>query len=80
MFANILNFAILFNSDWGIQEEVPFSYRRAVAGATLNPTANNGKGQWNYVFNSTTLNGVPVTVDETPVSRWQAQIGMRIKF
>ena len=52
----------------------------AVAGATLNPTANNGKGQWNYVFNSTTLNGVPVTVDETPVSRWQAQIGMRIKF
>ena len=80
VFANILNFANLFNSDWGIQEEVPFSYRRAVAGATLNPTANNGKGQWNYVFNSTTLNGVPVTVDETPVSRWQAQIGMRIKF
>lgn len=80
VFANILNFANLFDSDWGIQEEVPFSYRRAVAGATLNPTANNGKGQWNYVFNSTTLNGVPVTVDETPVSRWQAQIGMRIKF
>ena len=23
---------------------------------------------------------LPVTVDETPVSRWQAQIGMRIKF
>lgn len=80
VFANILNFANLFDSDWGIQEEVPFSYRRAVAGTTLNPTANNGKGQWNYTFTSNTLNGVPVTVDETPVSRWQAQIGMRIKF
>ncbi|MFO1448568.1 MAG: TonB-dependent receptor [Opitutaceae bacterium] len=80
LFANVLNFANLFNDSWGIQEEVPFSYRRAVAGATLDAAANGGQGAWNYVFNTTTLNGVPVTADDTPISRWQVQLGMRIKF
>jgi len=80
LFANVLNFANLFDDSWGIQEEVPFSFRRAVAGATLDPAANGGQGAWNYVFTPTTLNGVPVTADETPISRWQVQLGMRIKF
>lgn len=80
LFANILNFANLFDKSWGIQEEVPFSYRRAVAGATYNAAGNNGQGAWAYAFTSTTLNGVPVTVDDTPVSRWQVQLGMRLSF
>lgn len=80
LYVNILNFWNLFDKDFGALEEVPFSYRRAVAGATYNAAANNGQGQWNYVFTGTTLNGVPVTVNDTPVSRWQAQVGLRVKF
>lgn len=80
LFGNIVNFGNLINDDWGLQEEVPFSFRRAVAGATYNATGNGGKGVWNYNFTSTTLNGVPVTVNDFPVSRWQVQIGMRLKF
>lgn len=80
LFANFLNFGGLIHKGWGQLEEVPFSYRRAVAGATLNPTANGGAGQWNYTFNSGTLDGVPVVANDTPVSRWQIQAGMRIKF
>lgn len=80
LYVNIINFANLFDDSWGIQEEVPFSFRRAVAGATYNAAGNGGKGVWNYTFTPTTLNGVPVTVDDTPVSRWQAQVGMKISF
>ena len=80
LFANFLNFGGLIHKGWGQLEEVPFSYRRAVAGATLNPTANGGAGQWNYTFNGGTLDGVPVVANDTPVSRWQIQAGMRIKF
>lgn len=80
VFANLVNFANLFDKSWGIQEEVPFAYRRAVAGAVYNAAGNGGAGAWTYVYNSSTLNGVPVTVNDTPVSRWQAQLGMRLKF
>ena len=80
LFANFLNFGGLIHKGWGQLEEVPFSYRRAVAGATLNPTANGGAGQWNYTFNGGTLDGIPVVANDTPVSRWQIQAGMRIKF
>jgi hypothetical protein len=80
LFANFLNFGGLIHKGWGQLEEVPFSYRRAVAGATLNPTANGGAGQWNYTFNGGTLDGVPVVANDTPVSRWQIQMGMRLKF
>lgn len=76
LYLNVINFANLLNDKWGIQEEVPFSYRRAVAGATYNATTNS----WAYTFNNTTLNTVPTTVDDTPVSRWQVLAGMRIKF
>lgn len=80
LFANFLNFGGLIHKGWGQLEEVPFSYRRGVAGATLNPTANGGAGQWNYTFNGGTLDGIPVVANDTPVSRWQIQAGMRIKF
>jgi hypothetical protein len=80
LFANVINLANLFDQDWGIQEEVPFSFRRAVAGATFRPASNNGAGAWAYTFNGTTLNGVPVTADDTPISRWQVQLGMKILF
>lgn len=75
-YVNIINFANLLDSSWGIQDEVPFSYRRAVAGASFNAAKN----QWVYTFNNTTLNDVPTTANDTPVSRWQVLAGVRFKF
>jgi hypothetical protein len=80
LYVNIINFANWFDDEWGIQEEVPFGYRRAVAGANYDATANGGQGQWLYRFNGSTLDGVPVTVNDTAVSRWQVQVGVRVKF
>ncbi len=81
LYVNVLNLAYLLNKKWGgLQEEVPFSYKRAVAGATFDSTANGGAGQWIYTFNSSTLDSVPTTVNDTPISRWQVQAGMRIRF
>ncbi len=80
VYFSMLNFWNLIDHNWGIQDEVPFSYHRAVAGASYNAAGNGGLGQWNYTFNSTTLNTVPVTVNDQPVSRWQAQIGVRVRF
>ena len=81
LFVNLINFGNLFNDSWGLLEEVPFSYRRAVAApASYNPAGNGGKGSWGYTFNSGTLDGVPVTANDFPVSRWQVQVGMRVRF
>jgi len=77
VYLNVLNFANLLNDKWGIQDEVPFSYRRAVVSAGYNPAT---PGSWAYTFTPSTLNTVPTTVDDTPVSRWQVLAGMRIKF
>ncbi|MDP2136994.1 MAG: hypothetical protein Q8J74_03990, partial [Candidatus Didemnitutus sp.] len=80
LYVNVFNFWNLFNKNFGSLDEVPFSFRRAVAYASYNAAGNGGAGQWNYVYNTTTLNGVPVTVNDTPISRWQVQSGIRIKF
>ncbi len=76
LFCNIINFWNLIDDNWGLQEEVPFAYRRAIVGAVFNSTTN----KWVYVHNANTLDGVPITVNDTPVSRWQAQLGVRLKF
>jgi hypothetical protein len=76
VYCNIINFWNLIDDQWGLQDEVPFSYRRRVAGSVFNANTN----QWVYTYNSTTLDGVPTTVNDTPISRWQAQIGLRLKF
>ena len=81
LFLNIINFGNLLNDSWGILEEVPFSYRRSVAAASsYNPAGNGGAGSWGYTFNGGTLDGVPVVANDFPVSRWQAQVGMRVRF
>ncbi|HEU5081457.1 MAG TPA: TonB-dependent receptor [Opitutaceae bacterium] len=80
LYVSLLNLGNLIKKSWGLQEEVPFSYRRAVAGATYDAAANGGQGQWVYTFNPNTLDGVPVTVNDTSVSRWQVQAGVRLKF
>ena len=80
-YLSILNLGNLIDDSLGLQEEVVFSYRRAVAAASAySATANGGQGQWTYTFNGGTLDGVPVTSNDTPVSRWQAQLGFSIKF
>ncbi|MSU23303.1 MAG: TonB-dependent receptor [Opitutus sp.] len=79
-FLNFINLANYADDAYGLQSEVPFSYKRAVAGATYNAAANGGAGQWIYTFNPTTLDGTPTTANDTPISRWQIQAGMRFKF
>lgn len=81
VYLNVINIGNLLNDSWGLTNEVPFSYKRAVAGATkFDPTANGGQGQWTYTFTQSTLNTVPVVANDYPVSRWQIQLGMDIKF
>ncbi len=80
LYVNVLNFANFFNRKWGIQEEVPFSYKRAVVGAVFNGAGNGGAGQWVYTYNSSTFDAVPITANDTQVSRWQVQAGMRVRF
>ena len=80
LYMNVLNLANWFNKKWGIQEELPFSYKRAVAGATFVPTGNGGAGSWAYTYNANTLDALPVTANDTPVSRWQVLAGLRLKF
>lgn len=79
-YINLINLGNLIKKSWGLQNEVPFSYRRAVAGATYDAAANGGQGQWIYTYNANTLDPVPVTSNDTPVSRWQVQAGVRLKF
>jgi hypothetical protein len=76
VYLQMINLANLLNDEWGLIEEVPFTYRRTVAGTTYDAAAN----QYVYVFNGQTLDGVPTVADETAQSRWQAKIGMTIKF
>ncbi len=79
-FLSFINLGNYVDDAYGLQKEVPFSYKRAVAGSTYNAAANGGAGQWIYTFNSSTLDGTPTTANDTPVSRWQIQAGMRFKF
>lgn len=80
LYVSLLNLGNLIKKSWGLQDEVPFAYRRAVAGATYDAAANGGAGQWVYTYNPNTLDPVPVTVNDTSVSRWQIQAGVRLKF
>lgn len=76
IYLQLINLGNLLNDEWGRIEEVPFTYRRTVAGTTYDPATN----QYVYVFNGQTLDGVPTVGDDTSQSRWQAKLGMTIKF
>jgi hypothetical protein len=80
LFLNVVNFANLFNKSWGLQEEVPFSYKRTIAGAYYDRTANGGAGQYGYVFNQNTFATVPTVADDTQASRWQIKLGVKVSF
>lgn len=74
LFVNIINFANLIDDSWGILEEVPFAYRRAVAATGYDAVTKK------YTYSFTSADGVPVVANETPVSRWQVQAGVRLRF
>ena len=76
VYLQVINLANLVDDSWGIVEEVPFTYRRTVAGAIFDPVTN----QYGYVFNGATLDGLPQVADDTSTSRWQAKLGITIKF
>jgi hypothetical protein len=80
LFFNVLNIANLFNDRWGILQEVDFAYRRGVVGATFDPVGNGGAGQWVYVFNAANVDAVKTVANDQPVSRWQIQTGLRVRF
>lgn len=75
-FVQFVNIANLFNKKWGIIDEMPFSYKRRAAGATYDSVNN----QWVYTFNANTYDTIPVVADDTPISRWQAKIGVNVTF
>lgn len=70
---NLLN---MMNDKWGLLNEVPFNYKRRVAGTSYDAAS----GQYQYTFNANTYDTVPTTTDDTTASRWQAKIGVRVKF
>ncbi len=77
LYANLLNIGNLLNKKWGLVEEVPFSYRRAVAGTSYDAAAN----QYVYTFTPTTLNLLPISSDgASNTSRWQLSVGVRVRF
>jgi len=76
-FADCMNFANLFNNNWGIINGMDFGtgysgYNRSVASATV-----NSAGQYVYTFSGNTQS-TPIVFTE--LSRWQLQIGARIEF
>jgi hypothetical protein len=79
-YVNVINFANLIDKKWGILEEYDFPYRRAIAGTTYDAAANGGAGQYVYSFNPGTLDGLNRIANETPASRWQLLMGVRVKF
>lgn len=81
IYVNVLNFANLLSDKWGLLEEVPFSYKRALVSTDIDNAANNGQGQYIYSFTSPgTLEDLPITARDTQESRWQVQVGARLKF
>ena len=76
----VINLFNLIDDRLGIVEEVPFTYKRRVVGAGYDPAGNGGAGQYVYVFNGNTVAGLPVVADDTQSSRWQAKVGIRIRF
>jgi hypothetical protein len=78
VFFDCLNFANLFNKNWGIINGLDFGnswsgYNRSVASASFNATTNT----YAYTFTANTL-GNQITF--TDLSRWQVQIGAKIEF
>ena len=77
VYANLLNVGNLLNRRWGLVNEIPFSYKRAVAATTYDAATH----QYVYTFTPTTLNLLPTTADGTSsTSRWQISVGMRVRF
>ena len=77
VFADCLNFANLLNKHWGTVDGIDYSYTRAVVSTTFDKTANGGRGQYVYHFNGYTLDDFGTFTD---LSRWQLQMGARLKF
>ena len=80
IYFQLINLANLIDDSWGLLEEVPFNYKRTVAGAIYDPAGNGGQGQYGYVFNGNTVAGLPTVADETQSSRWQGKFGIRVRF
>jgi hypothetical protein len=79
-FIHCVDFGNMISKSWGLLDEVGFNYRRRVAGATYDRTANGGAGQYIYTFNANTYDTVPVVANDTQASRWQVKAGIKLSF
>ncbi len=77
-----VNFGNLLNKKWGLLEEIPFSYKRTIAGTTYDATANGGAGQYVYTFNQSTFSNAsaPITTLDPLQSRFQLKVGIKMSF
>jgi hypothetical protein len=71
LFGDVMNLANMFNKKYGVVEGVDFPYTRAAVNASLDTT------QTKYVYQFGTP---PSTQTFTDLSRWQVQVGARLKF
>lgn len=71
LFFDVLNLANLFDKKMGIVDGIDFPYTRGIVNATVNSAGT----QYTYTFGN-----VPPTQIYTETSRWQIQLGARVRF
>jgi hypothetical protein len=71
IYFDVLNLANLFDKKMGIVDGIDFPYTRGIVNATVNSAGTQ------YVY---TFGNVPPTQTFTETSRWQLQLGARLKF
>lgn len=77
---DMFNFTNFLNRDWGRNYYVQFSTYSLM---TFKGYRNAGAGDYTPLFNFTTPNGTPWTINDIPfynASRWTSQLGLRYTF
>jgi hypothetical protein len=71
-------FGNFINKNWGLLEEIPFNYKRTIAGTTYDRTAN----QYVYTFSQSTFSNAsfPITTLDPLQSRWHLKIALKLSF
>lgn len=71
LYLDIINFANLLDKSWGIVDGIDFPYTRGIVTGSVNTAGT----VYTYQFGN-----VPATQVYTETSRWQVQVGARLKF